>query len=118
MASDLSPSPSPADLPVAHQEAVFVDALHGYAAGGGTNAYWDAAPTDMNVREDFPVEALEQVLAAFAEGEGSNLLTITCANPETFADAAADPEKYDLVRVRMGGWSEFFVAMFPAQSLR
>jgi pyruvate-formate lyase len=22
------------------------------------------------------------------------------------------PERYDLVRVRMGGWSEFFVAMF------
>jgi pyruvate-formate lyase len=68
----------------------------------------------MNIREDFPVEALERVLAAFAAGQGSNILTITCANPETFAGATTDPEQYDLVRVRMGGWSEFFVAMFPA----
>jgi hypothetical protein len=26
----------------------------------------------------------------------------------------ADPEKYDLLRVRMSGWTEFFVTMFPA----
>jgi hypothetical protein len=25
----------------------------------------------------------------------------------------ADPEKYDLLRGRMGGWTEFFVTMFP-----
>jgi len=75
---------------------------------------WDLAPVDVNIREDFPVEALEQVIAAFGSGVGSNLLSITCADPETFAAACADPEKYDLVRVRMGGWSEFFVAMFPA----
>ena len=113
MASELSPIPSPADLPVQHQESVFLDALRGYT-GGGTDALWDGAPTDMNIREDFPVEALERVLAAFAAGQGSNILTVTCANPETFAGAARDPEKFDLVRVRMGGWSEFFVAMFPA----
>lgn len=53
------------------------------------------------------------MIKAFATGTGSNLLTITCADPETFAGATADPEKYDLLRVRMGGWSEFFVAMFP-----
>jgi hypothetical protein len=28
--------------------------------------------------------------------------------------ATRDPEKYDLLRARMGGWSEFFVSMFPA----
>jgi Dyp-type peroxidase family len=113
MASDLSAIPSPADLPVQHQETVFLDALKGYT-GTGTDALWDGAPTDMTIREDFPVDALERVLAAFAAGQGSNILTITCANPETFAGAAKNPEKYDLVRVRMGGWSEFFVAMFPA----
>ncbi|HEX6041363.1 pyruvate formate lyase family protein, partial [Longimicrobium sp.] len=112
MASDLSPTPSPADLPPQHQEAAFLAALEGFT-GGGTDALWDGAPTDMNIREDFPVEALERVLASFAAGQGSNILTITCANPETFAAAATDPEQYDLLRVRMGGWSEFFVAMFP-----
>ncbi|XXF80728.1 hypothetical protein P2318_13520 [Myxococcaceae bacterium GXIMD 01537] len=59
------------------------------------------------------MDSLERVLAAFAQGQGSNILTITCANPETFERATQDPEKYDVLRVRMGGWSEFFVAMFP-----
>jgi len=27
--------------------------------------------------------------------------------------AAKDPGKYDLLRVRMGGWTEFVIAMFP-----
>jgi pyruvate-formate lyase len=116
MTSDMSPAPSPADLPPRHQEAVFLEALKGLAPaepGRGTDTMWDGAPTDMNIREDFPAESLERVLAAFAAGQGSNILTITCANPETMAGAAKDPEKYDLLRVRMGGWSEFFVAMFP-----
>ena len=39
----------------------------------------------------------------------------TCANPETYEAATRDPEKYDLLRARMGGWSEFFVTMFPAR---
>jgi hypothetical protein len=26
----------------------------------------------------------------------------------------ADPEKYDLLRARMGGWPEFITAIFPA----
>jgi pyruvate-formate lyase len=76
--------------------------------------WWDGAPTDFNIREDFPVAALEGALLAFAKGRGSSVMTITCANAETFAQAALDPEKYDLLRVRMGGWSEFFVTMFPA----
>jgi hypothetical protein len=38
---------------------------------------------------------------------------ITCADPATLEEAQRLPERYDLVRNRMGGWSEFFVAMFP-----
>jgi phospholipase D3/4 len=40
-------------------------------------------------------------------------MIITCANAETYEKAKRDPEKYDLVRARMGGWTEFFVTMFP-----
>ena len=111
--SDLSPTPSPADQPIDHQETGLLAALDGFT-GDGTDALWDIAPTDVNIREDFPAEDLERVIAAFGAGMGSNLLTITCADPETFAAACRDPETYDVVRVRMGGWSEFFVAMFPA----
>ena len=49
-----------------------------------------------------------------APGQGANILTITRANPATFAGAAEEPEKYNLLRVRMGGGSEFFVVMYPA----
>ncbi|MFP2929611.1 Dyp-type peroxidase [Pyxidicoccus sp. 3LG] len=112
IASDLSPTPGIEDQPLDPQEAGFIRALSGYT-GKGAESLTSGAPTDFNIREDFPVESLERVLAAFARGQGSNVLTVTCANPETFEQAAKDPEKYDVVRVRMGGWSEFFVAMFP-----
>ena len=35
------------------------------------------------------------------------------ADPQTFEAAQKDPEKYNLVRVRMGGWTEFFITLFP-----
>jgi pyruvate-formate lyase len=41
-------------------------------------------------------------------------MTVTCADPATYEQATKDPEKYDLLRARMGGWTEFFVTMFPA----
>ncbi len=113
LASDLSPAPSVANMPINHQEAEFRKVLQGFT-GKGSSSYSSGSPTDLNIREDFPPEQLKQVLEAFAQGDGANILTITCANPETFAGATANPEKYDLIRVRMGGWSEFFVAMFPA----
>ncbi|WP_434389378.1 Dyp-type peroxidase [Melittangium boletus] len=113
LASDLSPTPALADLPVAHQEMDFGTSLASIA-GTGADAFTSGAPTDFNIREDFPLESLERVLQQFAQGRGANILTVTCANPETLAAAARDPEKYDVLRVRMGGWSEFFVAMYPA----
>jgi pyruvate-formate lyase len=45
-------------------------------------------------------------------------MTITCANPETYKAAMRNPEKYDLLRARMGGWMDFCVAMFQAQHQR
>jgi pyruvate-formate lyase len=113
IASDLSPSPGYVDQPVNHRDAPFLATLDGFS-GEGTAAMWNVAPTDFNIREDFPPTALTEVIKSFATGTGSNLLTITCADPATLTGASRDPEKYDLVRARMGGWSEFFVAMFPA----
>ena len=112
IASDLSPSPGFADLPVSQQTTSFLEALGAYT--GNTDGYSDGAPADFSIREEFPADALARCLRAFADGAGSNLLTVTCANPETMAAAEKDPEKYDVLRVRMGGWTEFFVAMFPA----
>ena len=42
------------------------------------------------------------------------VILVTCADEDTYAEAMKNPEKYDLLRVRMGGWTEHFVAMFNA----
>ena len=112
IASDLSSSPSAMDKEPDHQKASFSRALASYT-GAGTDKIWDGAPTDFNITEEFPEQDLVRVLREFADGQGSNILTITCASPDTMGDAVGRPEKYDILRVRMGGWSEFFTSMFP-----
>ncbi|MEG0404711.1 MAG: Dyp-type peroxidase [Acinetobacter sp.] len=112
VASDLSPSPSPADLAIDHQTTEFSRALKGFE-GGGTDLMADGAPTDFNIREDFGAEALIEILKQFSRGSSSNILTITVANPETFTQAVTSPEQYNLLRVRTGGWSNFFTSVFP-----
>lgn len=57
---------------------------------------------------------MKQFIKAFAAGEvGGNMISLTCADPSTYAAASRDPERYNLVRVRMGGWTEFYATMFP-----
>ncbi len=112
IASDMSASPSPMNRAPEHQEAPFSASLAGFTGDGGA-AMWDGSPTDFNVAEDFGVAQLTDVLGQFAEGQGSNILTVTAASPSTFEDAPSHPEKYDLLRVRMGGWTEYFTSMFP-----
>jgi Dyp-type peroxidase family len=124
--SDFSPAPVPQDLPPIAQDPRAPGAVPGtnrpiYMAMSSWNIdainyeVSNAAPVDLNVREDFPVEKLEEFIREYAAGNvGSNLITITVADPDTYAVAGAQPEQYELVRVRMGGWTEFFAAMFPA----
>lgn len=112
VASDMSAMPSPADLPIEHQYAGFEESLAGFD-GIGAELMCDGAPTDYNIDEDFPAEKLIQVMQQFANGQSSNILTITVANPDTFADAVGSPEQYDLLRVRTGGWTNFFTSVFP-----
>jgi pyruvate-formate lyase len=73
----------------------------------------DGAPIDYNIREDLPPSDLARLIRRFANGEGGSICTFTVANPETFAAAQKNPERYNLVRVRMGGWTEFFITLFP-----
>ena len=112
IASDLSPTPSPSDRPVEHQLADFNKALAGFG-GEGVKQITNGAPTDFNIAEDFPLEGVKSVIRQFAAGSCANILTVTTASPESFTQAMSRPERYDLLRVRTGGWSEFFTAMFP-----
>jgi pyruvate-formate lyase len=78
------------------------------------NLLSDGAPPDFNIKEDFDEVALTKIIKSFAEGLGGNMLTITVSDPESFKNAQDNPDDYNLLRVRMGGWTEFFISLFPA----
>lgn len=122
VASDLSPAPLPADLEptvadgkdrINHIRQVrLFDGMRSYFSDS-VNLLSDGAPGDLNLPEEFPVDELVKAIRHFAEGKAGNILTFTVADPQTFLRAIQDPSNYDLLRVRMGGWSEFFIALCP-----
>ena len=124
--SDFSPTPVPQDLDPIPQDLDAVQPRpdsyrHLYKSMESWNnpaiyhQITNAAPVDLNIREDFPEEELVEFITRYANGDGvgSNLITVSCGDPDTYAAAEREPERYELVRVRMGGWTEFFAAMFP-----
>jgi pyruvate-formate lyase len=114
VADDFCAAPSPSDKPPQTQLHDIFTCLNDWNLESINIGLSNAAPVDINICEDFGLRNMEKVIRQFADSElGSNLLTITTSNPETFAQAHIFPEKYDLVRVRQGGWSEFYIAMFP-----
>jgi len=123
VASDCSAAPYPSDLPVPERGRAAIASLTSWAPGPADDespidpmglGLSNGAPTDINIREDFPLDQLKKIIEGFALGElGPNMMSISCADAGTMLEAQTKPERYDLVRMRMGGWSEFFVAMFP-----
>ncbi|GAW13804.1 hypothetical protein ANO14919_031940 [Xylariales sp. No.14919] len=114
IASDMSPVPGPQDLPPAPVHRDIYAAMDSYKSRAVEVGISSAAPVDMNIPEDFPLESLKEFIRDFSEGTvGGNMVTLTCADLDTYEKASEDPEKYNLVRVRMGGWTEFYPTMFP-----
>jgi pyruvate-formate lyase/deferrochelatase/peroxidase EfeB len=124
VSSDFSASSWPLDLSVPNAGRPVFESLKSWKAknqGGKTIdddpigvGISNGAPVDINIRENFPKDQLIELVRGFAIGEfGSNMMSVTCADPETLLNAQEYPERFDLLRMRMGGWSEFFVAMFP-----
>jgi Dyp-type peroxidase family len=113
IAADFTAVPQPPDLPYAVRETQAFTALKDWNLEAIGHGIANAAPSDLNIREDFPLDQLTALIRGFAHGEtGSNMVTFTCVDPATYEAAQQFPERYDLVRVRTGGWSEYFVAMF------
>jgi len=111
---DFSPAPSPIDAPPSTEIHDVFSCLKNWNTDPINFGIANASPVDINVREDFPLNDMKKLLKQFADGEiGSNMLSITTANPETYAQAEKFPQKYDLVRCRQGGWSEYYSIMFP-----
>ncbi|KAI0811818.1 pyruvate formate lyase-domain-containing protein [Xylaria sp. FL0064] len=114
IAGDLSPVPGPQDLPASPVHRNIYKAMESYKNDAVEIGISNAAPVDMNIPEDFPLDKLQQFITDFAKGTvGGNMVTLTCADLDTYQKASEDPEKYNLVRVRMGGWTEFYPTMFP-----
>jgi Dyp-type peroxidase family len=128
--SDFSPTPVPQDLDAIPQHENSPQPVPGtyreiYKAMNSWNVeeiyhkISNASPVDLNIKEDFPLEDLVEFIKAYSRGEvGSNLITVTTADPDTYQMAVNEPEKYELVRVRMGGWTEYFAAMFPEHQMQ
>lgn len=121
ISSDLSPAPEPSDLPATRAIDGRLQHARQYSLNDSLRSYknpvmarlGDGAPVDYNLPENFPLQDLVTMIRKFANGDGGSICTFTVANPETFAAAQQDPEGYNLIRVRMGGWTEFFVTLFP-----
>ncbi|WP_298901461.1 pyruvate formate lyase family protein [uncultured Psychroserpens sp.] len=117
IASDMSPAPLNTEMGNIDQDfsapsTTLMEGLNSYK-DSRIDLLSDGAPADLNIREDFPLNELVDVIDKFAKGNGGNILTLTVANPETFEEAQKNPEDYNLLRVRMGGWTEFFITLFP-----
>lgn len=113
LATDLSASPFPQDqeVPVDPVRSSILQAF-GSWNHPSVSRFADGAPSDFNIDERSELSPLTDILGAFSRGQGSNVMTITTASADTLARAEASPEEYDLVRVRMGGWTEFFSVLF------
>ena len=121
VASDLSPAPVhrdddpwvPGSEPLLHARMTpLADGLRSYA-DDVMNLLPDGGPADYNLPEDFPEDELAGLLGTFSGGGGGSVATFTVANPASFRDAESNPDDFNLLRVRMGGWTEFFIALFP-----
>lgn len=114
LSSNMSAMPVPADLPPTDAPVEIFSALAGWNGATFDYARNLPGPVDIDIPEDFPLGALKEVIRGVGRGElGFNTLTISCADRATLESAVDDPEVYDLLRLRMGGWSELFVSMFP-----
>ena len=115
IASDLSPTPAAQDLPPNPAFRNIYQAMKSCQSDAVTYGLSNASPVDMNIDEKFPLEDLKKFVKDYTLGKvGGNLITLTCADLKTYQEAVKDPELYSLLRVRMGGWTEFYATMFPA----
>ncbi len=79
------------------------------------------APLDLrfsasSLRESAGAARLAAFIQAFI-ALGGNILTVTVADAGELRAAMVEPEKYRGLRVRMGGWTAYFVALSREQQL-
>jgi len=119
IASDFSPAPLPQDLPIV---TPLVHKLHYTIRSWEYEAIYkisNGAEIDFNIAEDFKLDDLIQIIEDYKANKfPGSIVTFTCCDSATYAKANEYPTKYELLRVRTGGWTEFFVTMFDAHRLQ
>jgi len=80
-----------------------------------TDAMAAGAPLDLrlNKRGLEGMEGTKRIAALIKTfiQQGGNMMTLTVTSSEELRQAMTDPEKYRSLRVRMGGWSAYFVLL-------
>lgn len=118
IASDMSPGPIPQDLPeLPRREENIYKLLKYWDIDAIKTGFPNGSEIDLTIDENTNEDSLSDFIKHYAKGQrrlGGNILTITCANHSSYNAALKNPEKYDLLRVRTGGWSEFYVSFYSA----
>ncbi|CVL07702.1 uncharacterized protein FMAN_14580 [Fusarium mangiferae] len=97
IASDLSPVPATQDLLPNPALKDIYQAMESYISNAVAYGLPNASLVDINIDETFPLEDLKEFVKRYAQGH----------------KAVKYLEKYNLLRVRMGEWTEFYATMFP-----
>eukprot|EP00727_Mastigamoeba_balamuthi_P012621 m51a1_g7982 putative dyp-type peroxidase family protein (1715) ;mRNA; r:64210-70454 len=120
LAANSSPAPWPADRPVSALLARrLLPAGAVLGAYAGLADYPDGNEAILRVGEDSEAAGVARVVEAFGRGgAGPSMLSLNCCDARTMlapVDARRPaPERYALVRLRHGGWSDYYVAMHDA----
>ncbi|KAK2570558.1 putative dehydratase PflD [Acropora cervicornis] len=116
IASDIAACITPFDKPATAKSCDVYKSMKCWDMRSINVGFANGAEVGLKIAENFKESDMVTLLKNYADGNviGGNILTIICANPDTFANAQLNPEKYDLIRVRTGGWNEFYITFFTA----
>ena len=111
VAANFSPAPgADASGPTAAINSYLKMGVRDLAGGAPLDLRFSAA----GLRGEMGTRRLAALIRAFVE-LGGNMLTVTVTDAEDLKRAMREPERYRHLRVRMGGWSAYFVMLGEEQ---
>ncbi len=107
IAANLSPAPG---TDVSGPTAAINSYVKMYPAHFAAGAPIDLRLSSTSLKDNAGTQRLVGLIKAFIE-LGGNMITLTVTDVEELKRAMKEPEKYRQLRVRMGGWSAYFVML-------
>jgi len=113
----IAPNFSPADGADIHGPTAAINSyLKTSVADMAAGAPIDLRLSKGNFNHEQGTKRLAGLIKAFID-QGGNIITFTLTDVAELKKAMQEPEKYRHLRVRMGGWSAFFVMLSKEQQL-